>query len=140
RERDDPAAAAALDQVRGKGAADEVGAAQVRVDDEVEVLDRLLERRPRPVQAGRGDADRDVVAVGEPRGEAGDVPLGADVAGADVRLAAGGPDLAGDRLELLRRAREERHTRAGLGERERRGAPEPAAAAGDDRVPPVEPL
>ncbi len=61
-----------------------------------------------------------------------------DVGDDGMRPAAGGADLGSTRFDVLARAREEPHFGAGLRERDRAGAADAAAGAGDQRGAAVE--
>ena len=84
RDRDDASAASRGGDARREGAAGQVGAAQVRVDDEVEVGCRLLERRPGAVQACSSDADRGHAVSSRRLDETLDVVRRANVANAEL--------------------------------------------------------
>ncbi len=89
-----------------------VRAPEVRLNDEVEILDRLLERRAGPVQSGGRDADRKAVASGRLLDEPVDVADRAHVPDARLGTPTARPNLVRDRVELDSADREKRVTSA----------------------------
>ena len=97
--------------------------------------DRHLGEGLRPVHAGVVEEHVVGVAVRDEPREA--VEIG-DVASLRIGRAAAGADRRGAGLDLLGGARHERHMRAGVGERRRRGKPDAAPSPGHERTPAVE--
>ncbi len=126
--------AAALDHARDDGAAEVVGPAEARRHVRPPVVGpHLPERAERPERAGVVDEHADRTESFPGRRDRLADRLGVRHVGDEVERGA-----AASLHELARlaqpcgRAGEERNAEAVLGERERRGAPDPAARAGDE--------
>ena len=109
--------------------------ADVQPHDGVEVQDRHLGEGLRPVHAGVVEEHVVGVAVRDEPREGVEI---SDVASLRIGRAAAGADRRGAGVDLLARARNERHMRAGIGERRRRGQPDAAPGPGHERASAVE--